>query len=359
MTNTNTIQQNSLYIRHSLVTQLHGKDVYKIYLVSGNISMMITNIGCSIVSLETQDKDGVFKNIVSGFNDIDEYFINRDYMGCVVGRYANRIANGKFAIDGKQFQLPVNIDSNHLHGGVEGFNKKIWDIQDYIEKDDCVGVVFSYLSKDGEEGYPGNLQVTVTYLLNKQNQLYISYGAETDKATPVNLTNHSYFNLTGFENPLIDDHLLQVNAVYYTEKNEQNIPTGTIKPISGTALDFSNPKEIGTGINDFPLDLGYDHNFIIDKSNPEELVFAAKLYEPVSGRVVKVYTTQPGIQVYTANYWDGTIKGLQKKFYQKHGAVALETQSFPDSPNQCQFPDTIIRPGQQYCSKTIYAFDIE
>jgi aldose 1-epimerase len=353
------LKENILSVTKEFVIQLKGKEVYKVLLQNGEVSVLVTNLGCSIISIETPDKLGVSKNVVAGFTNVKDYLVNRDYLGCVVGRYANRVAEGKFTLDGKQYQLPINNDGNHLHGGVEGFHKKVWDITDLQKLEDSAAVTFTYLSKEGEEGYPGNVQVTVRYSLNRHNQLSIEYSAETDKATPVNLTNHSYFNLTGFDAPVINDHLLEVNASYYTEKNERNIPTGTILQVADTALDFRNLKRIGAHINKFPRDFGYDHNFVLEKSAPGETVFAAKLYEPSGGRALKVYTSQPGIQVYTANYWDSTVKGLQGKTYQKHGAVALETQAFPDSPNHPSFPDTILYPGQQYASKTIYEFGIE
>lgn len=353
------ISESTLSVRKEFVAQLQGKEVYKVFLNNGKQSIIITNIGCSIVSIETPGKTGVCKNIVAGFSNIEDYLVNRDYFGCVVGRYANRIASGRFVLDGKQFQLPVNNDSNHLHGGIEGFHKKIWKIVDLMKLEDRVTVVFSYLSKDGEEGYPGNLKTTVTYSLNKQNQLTIEYAAETDKATPVNLTNHSYFNLTDFDVPVIDEHLLQVNASYYTEKKESNVPTGSILPVEGTPLDFNHLKQIGTDIDQYPQDMGFDHNLVLNNRNQENIFYAAKLYDPESGRILNVYTTQPGLQVYTANYWDGTIKGRQGDYYQKHGAIALETQSFPDSPNHPSFPNTILYPGKQYFSKTIYEFDFE
>lgn len=353
------LKEKTLSIRKEYVAQLNGRDVYKIFLYNGEQSIIVTNLGCSMISVETPDKSGVCKNIVAGFPTIGDYLVNRDYLGCIVGRYANRIAEGKFFLNGKQYQLPVNNDTNHLHGGVEGFHKKIWDIIDVEATDDRVAIVFNYLSKDGEEGYPGNLGVTATYSLTRQNQLCIEYFAETDKATPVNLTNHSYFNLSGFDVPYIDTHFLQVNASFYTEKNDRNIPTGTILPVSGTPLDFRNLKKLGMDIDRFPRDLGFDHNFVLEKQVGHEMVFAAKLCEPASGRVLNVYTSQPGIQVYTANYWDGTVKGLHGGFFQKHGAVALETQAFPDSPNQPHFPNTILNPGQQYFSKTVFEFGIE
>lgn len=352
-------KSNSLSLRYEQAAQLRDKDVYRIFLTNGEVEIILTNLGCSILAINAPDKNGDCKNIVAGFPNLEDYLVNRDYLGCVVGRYANRIASGRFMLDGKPILLPQNDGVNHLHGGAEGFHKKIWDVQRVINNEECVGVVFSYLSKDGEEGYPGNLELTVSYSLNKDNQLCIEYSAETDKPTPVSLTNHSYFNLTGFDVPVIDDHLLQVNATAYTEKNEQNVPTGSVLSVEGTALDFRKPKKIGSGIDSFPIDMGYDHNFVLEAHSIDEVVFAAKLSEPVSGRSLSVFTSAPGIQVYTANYWDSSIKGVQGQLYDKHGAVALETQAFPDSPNQSSFPNTILHPGEKYSSKTIYAFDVE
>lgn len=352
------LKQDTLSIRQKNIAVINGRNVYEIFLSNGEVSLTITNLGCCILSLQTPDKNGVLKNIVAGFPTIEDYLINRDYLGCIVGRYANRIAAGSFILEGHKYQLAVNNETNHLHGGIEGFHKKLWAVADVNQSENEVGVVFKYLSKDSEENYPGNLLVTVSYSLNMQNQLCIEYFAETDKATPVNLTNHSYFNLSGFDDPVIHDHLLQVNASHYTEKNERNLPTGSILPVVNTALDFKALKKIGVDINAFPLDFGYDHNFVLDKGSLHETVFAAELYESLSGRVLNVYTTKPAIQVYTANYWDGTVKGSQGCFYQKHGAVALETQFFPDSPNQPGFPNTILYPDSQYHSKTIYEFGL-
>lgn len=351
--------QKKYFLTYELVKTVDDKDLYKVLLSNGEVSIELTNVGCSIVSIQTPGKNGILNNIVAGFDSVDDYLVNRDYMGCVVGRYANRIAKGQFNLDGKNFQLPVNNDDNHLHGGLEGFSKKVWEIQNFIQSENGVGVQLKYFSADGEEGYPGNLQVSVTYILNEKNQLVIVYEAETDKATPVNFTNHSYFNLTGFDRDTIDQHLLLVNAKSFTEKSASNVPTGKILPVEGTPLDFSGLEKIGKGLKKFPRDLGYDHNFVLEKNTGEDIGLAAKLFEPANGRTVTVYTTQPGIQVYTANYFDGTIKGSQGKFYQQHAAVALETQSFPDSPNHPEFPGTILRPGQHYLSKTIYEFTVE
>ncbi len=300
---------------------------------------------------------GVRQNIVAGFNNIAEYQYNPDYLGCIVGRYANRIAGGRYSYNAKIINLSRNDGQNHLHGGVNGFNKKIWDVQSIIREKDCAGVVFHYVSKDGEEGYPGNLDVKVTYLLNQQNQLVIRYHATTDQATPVNLTNHSYFNLSAFSNPQINKHLLQINAAYYTESNEQSLPTGKILPVAETALDFRQPKMIARDLDALPTEKGFNHNFVLDKQQ-HSLAFAAQLTDPGTGRIVKVYTDQPGLQLYTANYWDGSTRGSHAQFYQQHGAVALETQAFPDSPNHPAFPDTLLQPGEEYATTTIYEFGL-
>ena len=359
MNNIAHIQQKAFSLEVELINRINGQNVYSIYFNNGKVFVSMTNIGCSIVSIETPDKDGVRESIVAGLSNITDYLANKDYMGCVVGRYANRIAYGKFSLNNQEFQLPVNNALNHLHGGVEGFHKKIWEVHDFIRRENEVGVVFKYLSKDGEEGYPGNLEMSITYFINEHDCLNIKYTASTDKPTPVNLTNHTYFNLTGFKIPVVDDHLLLINSDYFTEKNEQNLPTGNILPVSQTPLDFRKFKRIGDDMDKFPFDLGYDHNFVLESDADGSTVFAAKLYEPIGGRVVNVYTTKPGMQVYTANYWDGKTQGTQGKFYQKHGAIALETQAFPDSPNHPAFPDTILYPGKQYASKTIYEFGIE
>jgi len=336
-------------------TTIDRKDVKLVTIQNGkNLKAAISNYGARLINLHYQDV-----NVIVSFDKLEDYFVSPVfYHGATIGRYGNRIRNGEFKLNGQIYTLPVNNGPNHLHGGVEGLHQKIWDVQDFIEEAERTGVVFRYVSNDGEEGYPGNLQVTVSYSLNQRNELCIEYSAETDKPTPVNLTNHSYFNLSGFAVPVINDHLLQVNAAFYTEKNEQNVPTGSVLPVADTALDFQKPKRIGIGIDSFPQDMGYDHNFVLQKHAPGEVVVAAKLYEPLSGRLLTVSTSQPGIQVYTANYWDGTVKGVQGCFYQKHAAVALETQAFSDSPNQPSFPNTILVPGETFSSKTIYAVDV-
>ena len=353
-----TNNSEKMFLSSEFYGILQGKEVYKYTLQNATIKVAITNLGCSIMAIYTKGSDQSEKNIVAGFNDIKDYESNPYYFGCVIGRYANRIANGKFNLNGKNIQLSVNDGINHLHGGFKGFNKKVWKLTDSRSNDDQASVEFEYVSCDGEEGYPGNLLVKVKYILNSKNQLCIEYNADTDKATPISLTNHSYFNLSGFEISTIYEHLLELNAVNYTEKNLSNIPTGNIIPVADTLLDFRKRKKVGKDIHQFPKDKGFDHNYILKRNFPGKIVLAARLNDPSSGRTLTIYTDQPGIQVYTSNFWDGSVEGSHGA-YQKYAAVALETQAFPDSPNHPSFPDTILKPDQHYFSTTIYEFGIE
>ena len=321
------------------------------HLSNGTIDLSIANYGCTIVAINAPDRHGNKTNIVTGFEDTDRYFEDHPYFGSTVGRFANRIAAGKFTLDGKEYILAQNAGCNHLHGGIEGFNRKFWQKQ----IDEKEGITLSYTSTDGEEGYPGNLQVTINFSLSPDNQLSIKYQATTDAPTIINLTNHSYFNLSGFTEPNIRNHVLQVYADHYTATDKNHIPTGEIKPVDQTAFDFRLPKTVGADIDQLIDNGGYDNNFVLNNDgNAVEL--AAELYEPLSGRVLKVFTNQPGLQVYTSNSWDGSVTGAQGLPYQQHGAIALETQAFPDGPNQPGFPDTILRPGQTFNSETIYQF---
>lgn len=337
---------------------LEGGEVFLFQLSNGEMDVEITNYGCTIVSILAPDVNGNRINIVAGFRDLSDYLSDQDYIGCVVGRYANRIANGRFSLDGKTWQLPLNDGINHLHGGNCGFNKKLWNIEEMIEEEERSGVKFYYFSKDGEEGYPGNLRVSVSYLLTKDNRLIIKYMADTDQATVVSLTNHSYFNLSGFSQETIHDHYLQINADKYTVKNEHNTPSGEIALVMDTLFDFSTPGKIGTHLYELETDMGYDHNFVLNNDHCTPAI-AASLFEPASGRKLKVFTNMPGMQVYTANWWDGSFTGSQGKPYKKHGAVALETQAFPDSPNQPSFPSAVLRPGEQYLRQTDLQFSVE
>lgn len=334
------------------------EEVKQVILSNGLITVELTNIGCAITALHVPDKNGVTANIVAGFTNLQQYRENPDYFGCVVGRFTNRITYGQFRLHGRQYQLTVNNGGNHLHGGWVGFNKKLWQVQQLVETENECGVVFAATSADEEEGYPGNVSVTVTYLLGRDNRLQVLYNAETDKSTPISLTNHSYFNLTAFTNPVIYDHLLSVAAWEYTAKSDNNTATGEILPVAGTPLDFRLPKRIGNNIDELTVDNGYDHNFILKRTNSRDMLQAAIMSEPTSGRMITVYTDKPAMQLYTGNFWNGTVTGRQLVPYKKHGGVALETQAFPDSPNHSHFPNAILHPGEKYASATIYEFGI-
>jgi aldose 1-epimerase len=340
-------------------TNKEEEKIYRVILRNKEISVELTNIGCAITAIHTPDKRQNYANIVAGFPDLLQYKVNNDYYGCIVGRFANRIANGRFQLNGITYQLAQNNGSNHLHGGKEGFSRKLWNIESVFETNDECGVVFNYLSPDGEEGYPGNLNVSVKYALNGENKLSILYEAVTDQSTPISLTNHSYFNLSGFTDSVIYDHCLCINADQYTVKLPGNTPSGEIASVAGTALDFRCPKPIGRDIDAFPSDMGFDHNFIIKTDGDNTIKKAGVLSDEKTGRKLTVYTSCPAMQVYTSNYWDGTITGAQGVAYRKHGAVALETQYFPDSPNHSNFPDTILCSGETYRSSTIYEFGVE
>ncbi|MBO9561142.1 MAG: galactose mutarotase [Niastella sp.] len=351
-------RQQILKVAVSSYTDKANETIYTIVLDNGAVTVELTNIGCAIAAISAPDRNNKKKNIVAGFKDPELYKVNRDYFGCVVGRYANRISNSAFTLEGKRYQLGANNPPNHLHGGWQGLSHKIWKLEATIEKEDECGVVFSYDSPDGEEGYPGNLQVRVQYVLDNQNRLTITYKAVTDKSTPVNLTNHSYFNLTGFEQSTILQHELQVYGDQYLEKNDNNVPSGKLLTVHGTALDFTMPAPIGRAIGSFVADRGYDHCFVLNRQDPKRLVKAAVLCEQTTGRTLTVYTDKPAMQVYTANFWDGTSGGEQGIVYQQHGAVALETQGYPDSVNQGHFPNTIVRPDEPYTSTTVFEFGI-
>lgn len=318
-----------------------------------SITVKITNYGGIVQSILTPDKNGDIADIVLGFDTLGEYTAKSPYFGCITGRYANRIAKGRFSLENMEYVLAQNNNGNHLHGGNVGFDKVLWKPK-ISQNKDSVSLELSYLSKDGEEGYPGNLSCKVIYTLTNNDELKIQYYAVTDKATVVNLTNHCYFNLAGHDSGKIYDHLIQIFANKYTEADENLIPTGRIVPLAGTPFDLTSPTKIGDRIK--KIAGGFDHNYVLNNSGTG-LAKAAELYEPSSGRLMQTFTDEPGIQFYTGNFLDG-IAG-KNAVYEKHTGLCLETQHYPDSPNNPNFPSTVLKPKQQYSSQTIYKFALK
>lgn len=325
---------------------------------AGGAQIQVTNYGGIITSLTIPDKNGKFADVVLGFDKLADYISDSPYFGCIIGRYGNRIAHGKVTIDGKDYQLAQNNNGNHLHGGDVGFDKKVWNARTF-QTDTGSAIEFQRISPDGEENYPGNLNVTVTYTLTDDNELEIEYKATTDKTTLCNLTNHSYFNLAGHDAGLITDHILMLNADSFTPVDETQIPTGEIKPVEGTVMDFRQSTAIGKRINADDQQLkncqGYDHNWVLNK-NKGELSLAATVYEPQSGRYMETWTTEPGVQFYAGNFVEISRPGKNGAAYGKRTGMCLETQHWPDSPNKPQFPSTVLKPGETYRSKSIYKF---
>lgn len=313
---------------------------------------VVMDYGAVLVSLYAPDRNNKFENVTLGCDGVADYEERSPFFGAVIGRYANRIAKGKFTLDGVEYTLATNDGENHLHGGLVGFGKVMWAGESF-ETADAVGVTFSYVSKDGEEGYPGELKVTMTYTLTKDNELRFHYEAETDKATPVNLTQHSYWNLAGQGQGDILGHELTINADRFTPVDEGLIPTGELAPVAGTPMDFTSPHAIGERIGQ--VEGGYDHNYVLNREG-KGLNLAARVYEPGSGRVMEVFTTEPGVQLYTGNFLDGSFAGTDGNPYPKHSGFCLETQKFPDSPNRPEFPSAILRPGQRYVQTTLHRF---
>jgi aldose 1-epimerase len=328
-------------------------DLYTLKNSAGAVCKIIT-YGGIITELHVPDKTGKPGDVVLGFDTLDGYLGDHPYFGAIVGRFANRIAKGRFTLDGKAYSLAINNGPNALHGGRIGFDKVIWQAEPIESKN---ALKLSYTSRDGEEGYPGTLKTIVTYTLTEANEVRIDYEAVTDKATPINLTNHSYFNLTGAGSGDVLAHELMINADRFTPSDDTLIPTGEIQPVKGTPLDFTKPKPIGRDIQ--PLTTqphrGYDHNFVLNGGTGVSL--AARVVESKSGRVMEVLTDQPGVQLYTANFL-GKTAGKAGTVYNQHGAFCLETQHFPDSPNQPAFPSAVLRPGETFRSRTIYRFPV-
>ncbi len=329
-----------------------GKQVDLHTLINPNgLRAKITNYGAILVSMEVPDRDGKMADVVLGFDTLDGYLGEHPYLGAIVGRYANRIAKGKFVLNGVEYKLAVNNGPNHLHGGIKGFDKVLWKLEDIKAESDKAFVKLSYLSADGEEGYPGNLACSVTYTLTKDDELKISYEAKTDKTTVINLTNHAYWNLAGQGNGDVLGHELMLNADKFTPVDKDLIPTGEIKPVKDSPMDFTRPMAIGSRINQ--VGMGYDHNYVLN-SGGGKLDLAARVYEPNSGRVMEILTTEPGVQLYTANWLGGS--GKSGKAYKKHYAFCLETQHFPDSPNKPEFPSVVLKPDQKYSTATVHKF---
>jgi aldose 1-epimerase len=337
-----------------------GREVELYTLTNSNkVEIEITNYGGIVVSLKVPDRQGEMADVVLGYEDLANYERDKWHFGAIIGRYANRIAGGKFRLNGQEHTLARNNGPNHLHGGVVGFEKVVWRArQDAIERGEAL--ILNYVSEDGEEGYPGKLNIRVEYSLTDENEFQIKYFATTDKDTVVNLTNHSYFNLMGAAESDILLHQLQVNADRFTPVNENLIPTGELHPVSGTPFDFKQPETIGSRINQNVPQLkfgrGYDHNWVLNRGMDGGLSLAATLYDPQSGRTMEVFTTEPGIQFYSGNFLDGSVRGKKGTTYGSRSGLCLETQHFPDSPNHADFPSTVLRAGQRYESKTIFRF---
>jgi aldose 1-epimerase len=333
-----------------------GQKVELYILTNKNgLKVSLATYGATVVNLYAPDRSGKLADIALGFGTLKPYLTKSPYFGAIVGRYGNRIAKGKFTLDGKTYKLATNNGVNHLHGGLKGFDKRVWTAS--VPKSAQASVTFTLRSADGEEGYPGNLVLSVTYTLTDKNELRISYRAQTDKPTALNPTHHTYFNLAGAGNGNVLNHELKLHADRFTPVNKTLIPTGELKKVDGTVMDFRKATSIGARIRQVGgKPVGYDHNYVLNKCPVTGRCLAAEVYEPKSGRVMKVYTDQPGIQFYSGNFLDGTITGKGGKIYKQYSGFCLETQHFPDSPNQPKFPSTVLRPGETFRTTTVYQF---
>jgi aldose 1-epimerase len=341
-------------------TTLDGKKVDLYHLVNANgMKADITNYGGILVRLMVADRNGNLGDVVLGFDTLAGYLKGHPYFGALVGRYGNRIAKGKFTLDGKEYTLAINnMSANHLHGGLKGFDKAVWDVEP-VKADDAVGLKLGYTSKDGEEGYPGNLKCTVTYWLTNNNELKLDYEATTDKPTPVNLTNHSYFNLAGAGSGDVLSHVITLHADRFLPVDRTLIPTGELRSVKGTPFDFTQPELIGQHINahdeQVTFGKGWDHCWVLNKKKPGELTLCAEVLHPC-GRAMEMYTTEPAVQFYSGNFLDGSNVGKGGKVYRFRYAFCLEAEHYPDSPNKPDFPSAILKPGETYHQTTIYRF---
>ena len=346
-------------------TTAEGIPVDEHTLTNGaGMAVTIITYGGVVTSLKVPNRDGVMANVVLGFNYLQDYETKSPYFGCIVGRYANRIAGGKFTLDGVEYTVPMNDGPNALHGGNKGFDKRVWKARQ-IAKSDGAGLELTYRSADGEEGFPGNLDAKVIYTLTEDDVLRIRYRATTDKPTVVNMTNHSYFNLAGEGAGSIDSHILTIDADQYTPNDANLIPTGEIADVEGTPFDFRTPRAVGAELRSthpqVVIGRGYDHCWVLNRPAPTDraLIMAALVHEPRSGRMMEVWTTEPGIQFYSGNFLQGTVYGASGRAYRQGDALALETQHYPDSPNHPEFPSPVLRPGEVYESTTEYRFSTD
>ncbi|WP_369148469.1 aldose epimerase family protein [Streptomyces sp. R44] len=336
-----------------------GTRVHRWTVAAGGTRLRVLSYGGIVQALDIPDRHGRYANVSLGFDTLEDYVTGSPYFGALIGRYGNRIAGGAFTLDGRTYRLPVNDDPNSLHGGDKGFDKRVWDVEPYAKGPDT-GLTLRYTSADGEMGYPGTLRVRVDYVLTPRGDFRIDYEATTDRATVVNLTNHTYFNLAGEGSGSILDHSLRIAASRYTPVDSTLIPTGELARVAHTPFDFRNGKPIGRDIREAHPQVvfgrGYDHNFVLDKGLTDTPQHVATVTEPVSGRVMKIATTEPGVQFYSGNFLDATLAGSSGKVYRQGDGFCLETQHFPDSPNQPSFPSTVLRPGQTYRSTTVHSF---
>lgn len=340
--------------------EVEGRSVSLFTLSNANgMEVKATNYGGILTHIRVPDTGGTFEDVALGYDSLDGYLDRSPFFGAIVGRYANRIAGAEFTLDGETYPLAANNGPNHLHGGERGFDKVVWAAQPF-EEADRRGILLAYTSVDGEEGYPGTLDVQVTYTLTDDDELIVDYQATTDAPTPVNLTQHAYFNLAGVGKGDVHDHEVMINADRFTPVDSTLIPTGELRPVEGTPFDFTDPTPIGARIDAADQQIeyggGYDHNFVLNGA-AGEMKLAARVYEPTSGRVMEVRTTEPGVQFYTGNFLDGSITGKGATYTARSG-FCLETQHFPNSPNESSFPSAILRPGEEYETRTIYAFDV-
>ena len=350
-----------LFPESDFTAEVDGKPVSVYTLKSGAIVMQVTNFGARVVSLWTPDRNGHYEDVVLGYNNIDDYVNNpgERFLGAVVGPYANRIAGGTYTIGEEVYEFPLNNNGQTLHGGLKGLDMVVWNV-DSVDED---SIVLSYLHPDGQDGMPGNLNIVMTYTLTPENEFRVDYVAETDKATHVNISHHSFFNLKGEGNGTITDNIMVINASHTTPVNEVLIPSGEIADVTGTPFDFREPHAIGERIDaddqQLKNGLGYDHNWVLDRRTSDGLEFAASVHEPVSGRFMEVYTDQPAMQFYSGNFFDGSTEGKYGKTLKFRESIALETQKYPDTPHHDNFPSTLLNPGEKYTHTCVYRFSVK